>query len=78
MAQNLDSELTHEENEAVDRLLHPFIITDERLESFLRAFSDDLQKGLKKETNSEADMKCFPTYVSRLPSGKEKGRYLVS
>lgn len=58
-------------------MLHPFIITDERLESFLRAFSDDLQKGLKKETNSEADMKCFPTYVSRLPSGKEKGRYLA-
>ena len=79
MAHNrtLDSELTPEENDAVQKVLKPFVITDELLEKFLKAFSYELKKGLKKATNAEADLKCFPTYVSKLPSGKERGRYLV-
>lgn len=76
-SQNVDKELDAEDQNVVERTLKPFVITDELLEKFRQVFSADLQKGLKKATNSNADMKCFPTYVSKLPSGKERGRYLV-
>ena len=72
-----DIEMTSEEKEALEKVLQPFVITDELMEKFLKAFSDDLQKGLKRSTNDVADMKSFPTYVAKLPTGKEQGRYLV-
>ena len=73
-----DNELSLSEKESLEKVLKPFIITDELLEKFLEIFSDDLKKGLKKSSNHAADMKTFPTYVSTLPTGKERGRYLVS
>ena len=72
------NELDASEKEILEEVLRPFVITNELLEKFVQAFSRDLQKGLKKSTNGEADMKSFPTYVSKLPTGKERGRYLVS
>ncbi len=29
-----------------------------------------------KESHSEASVKCYPTYVRRLPNGKEQGKFL--
>ena len=36
-----------------------------------------IEKGLKKETHYEASVKCFPTYVRKLPSGHECGKFLA-
>jgi len=33
-------------------------------------FLKEIQLGLKKETHSKADIKCFVTYVQDLPNGK--------
>lgn len=30
----------------------------------------EINRGLKKETHAEADIKCFVTYVQDLPNGK--------
>ncbi|KAK4320248.1 hypothetical protein Pmani_008859 [Petrolisthes manimaculis] len=38
---------------------------------------EEINKGLGKDTNSEATIKCFPTYVRDLPNGKENGRFLA-
>ncbi len=35
-----------------------------------------LQKGLSKEGHQAASVKCYPTYVRRLPNGKEQGKFL--
>uniref|UniRef100_A0A1B0C9I6 Phosphotransferase n=2 Tax=Lutzomyia longipalpis TaxID=7200 RepID=A0A1B0C9I6_LUTLO len=37
----------------------------------------ELNKGLKKKTHAEADIKCFVTYVQDLPNGKETGKFLA-
>ena len=66
-----------DEARKLEEFLRPFVITDELLTKFLKVFAEDLKKGLKKSTNAIADMKCFPTYVSKLPTGTERGRYLV-
>ena len=33
--------------------------------------------GLSKKTHDNATVKCFPTYVPQLPSGKETGKFLA-
>ena len=71
------NELSADDCRQLEDVLRPFVITEEKLAKFLQVFKDDLQKGLKKSTNHAADMKCFPTYVSKLPTGTERGRYLV-
>ena len=35
------------------------------------------QGGLKKETHDSASVKCWPTYVRDLPTGKEQGKFLA-
>lgn len=35
----------------------------------------EINKGLSKETNHEADVKCFVTYIQDLPNGK--GAYII-
>jgi hexokinase len=36
-----------------------------------------IEQGLSKEKHEKSSIKCFPTYVRHLPSGKEQGRYLA-
>jgi len=35
-----------------------------------------IEKGLKKESQMESSVKCFPTYVRNLPNGSEEGKFL--
>jgi len=44
------------------------------MERDLRAGID---RGLNKSTHPQASVKCFPTYVRQLPSGREKGKFLA-
>ncbi|MCL4131805.1 UNVERIFIED_CONTAM: hypothetical protein GTU68_022926, partial [Idotea baltica] len=54
-----------------------FILTDELLKEVCDNLENELNRGLAKDTNPEASIKCFPTYVKELPNGKEKGRFLA-
>ncbi len=36
-----------------------------------------IEHGLTKRRQSSSSVKCFPTYVRRLPTGEEKGRFLA-
>jgi len=38
---------------------------------------DAMEKGLKEKTHNEASVKCFPTFVRELPTGKEHGKFLA-
>lgn len=33
--------------------------------------------GLQEKTHEKSSVKCFPTYVSELPTGKEEGKFLA-
>lgn len=45
-------------------------VVEQRLRACINA-------GLGKETHDDATIKCFPTYVSKLPTGQETGRFLA-
>lgn len=53
------------------------ILTDKQIEEIMRRLLKEINRGLGKETQPEADIKCFITYVQDLPNGKEKGKFLA-
>ena len=38
---------------------------------------EEVNRGLARETNPGANIKSFVTYVTRLPTGREDGRFLA-
>ncbi|XP_055706161.1 hexokinase type 2 isoform X2 [Phlebotomus papatasi] len=52
-------------------------LTDEKTKTFMTRILAEINRGLKKETHAEADIKCFVTYVQDLPNGKETGEFLA-
>ena len=36
-----------------------------------------MNMGLQEKTHEKSSVKCFPTYVSELPTGKEEGKFLA-
>ncbi|XP_050731247.1 hexokinase type 2-like isoform X2 [Eriocheir sinensis] len=61
----------------VKEVCQELILTQEALKEVCACLQEELNKGLGKESNPEAAIKCFPTYVRELPNGKEKGRFLA-
>lgn len=46
------------------------VLTDDQLLQVRDHMLAEVIKGLNKETNAEATIKCFPTYVRELPNGE--------
>lgn len=46
------------------------ILSDEQLRDVCQRMLTEINRGLNKETNREATVKCFPTYVRELPNGE--------
>jgi len=61
----------------VVKLCEGLILSDETLRKVMDALEKEIEKGLRKETNDSATIKCFPTYVRELPNGKESGKFLA-
>lgn len=53
------------------------ILSDKQIEEIMRRLLKEINRGLGKATQPEADIKCFITYVQDLPNGKEKGKFLA-
>ncbi|KAJ8924888.1 hypothetical protein NQ315_001044 [Exocentrus adspersus] len=53
------------------------VLSDQQLAKYMELFEENINRGLGKETNPTAIVKCFPTYVQHLPDGTEKGKYLA-
>ncbi|KAG5890507.1 hypothetical protein JTB14_016385 [Gonioctena quinquepunctata] len=53
------------------------ILTDKQIQTYMTTFLETIEKGLKKDTNPDATLKCFPTYVQELPDGTEGGKFLA-
>lgn len=47
------------------------------MKQLIGIFHNELEKGLHSSTNHIADLKMYPTYVCKLPSGKENGDILA-
>jgi len=51
--------------------------TDEQIKKLGVSILNEINRGLSKKTNAQADIKCFVTYVQDLPNGTERGRFLA-
>jgi len=62
---------------AIEERCANLILTEDQLKEVCDHLLVELNRGLKKETNSDATIKCFPTYVRELPNGEECGKFLA-
>ena len=54
------------------------LILDNYVLSILeKRLREAMDMGLKEKTHDQSSVKCFPTYVNELPSGKEQGKFLA-
>ena len=54
-----------------------FRLSKDHLKHFEKRMVDEVNRGLSKETHADANVKSFVTYVSKLPTGREFGKYLA-
>lgn len=52
-------------------------INNDHLMTYKKVFTENIERGLGKATNPNSIVKCFPTYVQKLPDGTESGKYLA-
>ncbi|XP_040293980.1 hexokinase HKDC1-like [Bufo bufo] len=71
------TKLKEDQIKKVDRFLYHMRLSDETLMNIMARFQAEMDKGLKKDTNSTASVKMLPTYVRSTPDGSEKGDFLA-
>lgn len=53
------------------------VICNEKLKQVQLLLEAEMEMGLAKETNEQAVIKMYPTYVRDVPNGTEKGRFMA-
>ena len=71
------SKRPREEIEEIEKILNEFKLSDETLRQIMEILDNEMEKGLNRSTNSEADLKMLPTYVCQLPTGRETNDILA-
>lgn len=61
----------------IESTCKPLILDCDTLFNIKNLFMDAIKRGLSKFTHYTSNVKCFPTYVERMPSGCERGKYLA-
>lgn len=61
----------------VKERMKDMVLTNDILRKEMAIYLENVERGLKKETNPTAVIKCFPTFVQDLPNGTEKGKFLA-
>ncbi|XP_043539082.1 hexokinase-1-like [Chiloscyllium plagiosum] len=61
----------------IDKTLAPFRLNRDQLLNIMDKMRLDMERGLKQETQSSATVKMLPTYVCKLPTGNENGKYIA-
>lgn len=54
-----------------------FVLSDDQLRLVMQKLTDEINRGLSKQTHDDSIVKCFTTYVQDLPNGTEKGNFLA-
>lgn len=54
----------------VQEICESLVLSQEVLREVCDRMEEEINKGLGKDTNPDATVKCFPTYVRDLPNGK--------
>ncbi|KAM7539863.1 hypothetical protein Aperf_G00000042332 [Anoplocephala perfoliata] len=63
--------------ESVEKLLQPLILSKEDYENVRGKILDAMNRGLQLKSRDSSSIKMYPSFVTRLPTGKEKGQFLA-
>lgn len=63
--------------ERVEKLLQPLILGKEDYENIRDKALDAMNRGLQLKSREASSIKMYPSFVTRLPTGKEKGQFLA-
>lgn len=66
-----------ENRRMIEDLCRDLIVNNDHIHVVEQRLRASINQGLDKETHDAATIKCYPTYVSKLPTGKETGRFLA-
>ena len=61
----------------VEECLHDLILTNDHLRIVEQRMSVAIHQGLSSSGHKTSSVRCYPTYVCRLPSGTEVGQFLA-
>ena len=61
----------------IEDLCRDLIVNNDHINVVQQRMQLAIRHGLSTRKNSEASVKCFPTYVQHLPTGKEEGKFLA-
>ena len=61
----------------IETICRELVLDNYVLSVIEKRLRDAMEKGLKEKTHNEASVKCFPTFVRELPTGKEHGKFLA-
>lgn len=60
----------------VEECVHDLMLTNEHLHIVEQRMSTAIEQGLSSTGHASSSVRCYPTYVRRLPTGKEVGQFL--
>lgn len=63
--------------ERVEKLLQPLILTNENYANIRDKMLEAMVRGLALETRESSSIKMYPSFVTKFPTGKEKGQFLA-
>ena len=69
--------LISEKRRKVEDLCRDLVVNNDHIHIIEMRLRAAISKGLKKESQGNASVKCYPTYVTKLPTGEESGRFLA-
>lgn len=65
------------QNYQIEQILSKLKMSKVQLQKVMSLMMNEMKLGLDSNTHSQADIKMFPTYVKKLPNGKERGDILA-
>uniref|UniRef100_A0A0N5DBB7 Phosphotransferase n=1 Tax=Thelazia callipaeda TaxID=103827 RepID=A0A0N5DBB7_THECL len=72
-----DSSENNTQNEKIEELCRPMILSDEQLKRVMQEMHTKMEKGLSDEPGVKSCLKMLPSFVRAIPNGTEKGDYLA-
>ncbi|KAM3172992.1 hypothetical protein ACTXT7_013411 [Hymenolepis weldensis] len=63
--------------ERVEKLLQPLVLTNENYANIRDKLLEAMVRGLALETRESSSVKMYPSFVTKFPTGKEKGQFLA-
>lgn len=63
--------------EKIETFVKGFKLSSLTYKRIMHLLHDEMNNGLRRNSNHMADIKMFPTFVRSLPDGKEKGQFLA-